>query len=358
MGVDFMEGPTLIMSKSFTFVDATKAGCKARIALSGIAGSGKTWTALKIAGGLDRGDQSLGIIDSDRQSARKYADVFAFKWIGMTTFDPEDLIRATIAAAEQNVGTLIVDTWSPFWSGTDGMLDRVGRAQSNFEGWRQMRPVERDMFNALLGYPGHVIVTLRSKTEYVVETNEKGRAEPRRVGLKPDQRDGVEHEFDVFLSLEDAGAIARVDKTRCPELAGQSFRHPDEKVGETIQAWLDRDAVGEMLNPHTIRDWAIDETDRMVLGERFRALEDAGQLGAMVYERDGEKLTSIGSLLEERGRTLLKAEKQASAAADAERVRAERFAARQRQQAGPQEQEGPGEAGPATDTATAGAAAE
>lgn len=291
---------------SFTFVPATKAGSKARIALTGAAGAGKTYTALQIAKGLDRGDGRLGLIDTDRRSAKLYADVFAFDWLGMSTFDPDDLTRATIAAAEQGIGTLIVDTWSPFWSGADGILDKVGQASSNFEGWRTMRPVERRMFDALLGYPGHVIVTLRVKTEYVVETNAKGKAEPKKIGLKPEQRDNVDHEFDIVIDMEEAGTIGRVSKTRCPELAGKAFAHPGAAVGETVQAWLDRDAVGGLLNPGEIRTWALEAGDVVELRARYNALETAGQLDAIVYDRDGETLIGVGALLTNRAREIRK----------------------------------------------------
>jgi hypothetical protein len=307
---------------SFQFVPATKVGCKARIALAGVAGAGKTFTALEIAKGLDRGDSRLGLIDTDRQAARKYADVFGFDWLGMTSFDPDDLTRATIAAAEQGIGTLIVDTWSPFWSGVDGMLDKVNNANTSFEGWRQMRPVERRMFDALLGYPGHVIVTMRVKTEYVVETNSAGKAEPRRIGLKPEQRDNTENEFDVFIDLDDAGTVARVSKTRCPELAGKSWSRPGAAVGEAVQAWLDRAAVGHPLNPHEVRAWALDETDMAALRARYEALEEYGQLGAVVYDRNGETLIAVGDLLTNRARELRQGkERAARAAAAAEEAR-------------------------------------
>lgn len=311
---------------SFTFQPATKAGSKARIALTGTAGSGKTWSALQIAQGLDAGEGRIGLIDTDRGSARKYADSFAFDWLGMSSFSPDDLVKATIAAAEQNIGTLIVDTATPFWSGADGMLDQVGRASSNFEGWRQMRPVERRMFDALLGYPGHVIITLRVKTEYVVEINANGKAEPKKVGLKPEQRDNIDSEFDVVIDLESAGEIARVSKTRCPELAGKSFTRPGEQVGETVQAWLDRDAVGHLLNPQEVRGWALEETDMVALRERFEALERVGQLEAVVFDRDGETMIGVGALLTNRARELRKDREQAARRAEqqqaAEPVRA------------------------------------
>lgn len=289
----------------FDFVPATKAGSKARIALMGIAGSGKTYTALKIAQGLDRGSGDIGLIDTDRASARLYADTFAFRWMPMTTFDPADLIRATLAAAEQGIGVLILDTWSPFWGGAEGMLDKVGAFASSFEGWRQMRPIERRMTDALLSFPGHVIVTLRMKTEYVVEVNDKGKHEPKRVGLKPEQREGLEHEFDVVADLEDAGRTMRISKTRCPELAGASYSQPGEAVGETIQAWLDRDAIGEPLNPGTVRAWAMDDARTQAeLRERFLQLEAAGQSEAVVYDIDAVTPVGIGVFLQNRARVI------------------------------------------------------
>lgn len=307
---------------SFQFVTATKHGSKARIALMGVSGSGKTFSALSIAAGLNTTGR-IGLIDTDRQSARKYADRFSFDWLGMSAYDPDDLTRATIAAAEQGIGILIVDTWSPFWGGQDGMLDKVGKYSSSFEGWRNVRPVERRMMDALLGFPGHVIVNLNVKTEYVVETNDKGRAEPRRIGLKPEQRDGVEKEFDVVLDLDDAGQIARVVKTRCPELAGRTYRHPGADVGEAVQAWLDRDAVGSMLNPHDVRNWAAETVDFVALRERREQLADAGQLEAVVYDRNGSDLVSIDTFMTNRAREIRFQQEEAAKGAAAQQQRAD-----------------------------------
>lgn len=301
----------------YKFTKATKAGSKARIALIGGPGSGKTWTALEIVKGLETPPGTRpGLIDTDRQSAKKYADVFDFQWIGMSTFDPTELTRAVIDAGQQGIDPLIVDTWSPFWEGQDGMLDQVNRASTSFEGWRQMRPVERQMFDALLAYQGHVVVTLRTKIKYVVETNDQGKAEPRRVGIQPIQRDGIEYEFDVVADLESAGAILRVSKTRCPELANAVFTRPTGEVGERVQSWLNRAAHGELLSPHTVRDWALaDGRTFEELGERYRELEAVGQGDAVVYDVTGEKLISIAALLRERGHLLRREQERAAARA-------------------------------------------
>ncbi|SDH85517.1 hypothetical protein SAMN04489735_10851, partial [Aneurinibacillus thermoaerophilus] len=55
------------------FVKATKAKSRARIALCGPSGAGKTYTSLRLASGLG---EKVAVIDTERGSASKYADEF------------------------------------------------------------------------------------------------------------------------------------------------------------------------------------------------------------------------------------------------------------------------------------------
>ena len=73
------------MSQTPTFRPATKSTAKLRAALFGPSGAGKTMTALRIATGLGG---PIAVIDTERGSASKYADRFAF--------DVLELPRATI----------------------------------------------------------------------------------------------------------------------------------------------------------------------------------------------------------------------------------------------------------------------
>lgn len=59
---------------TFSFQPATRETAKARIALQGPGGSGKTKTALRMAEGLAKGGQ-IGVVDTERGSALKYAPV-------------------------------------------------------------------------------------------------------------------------------------------------------------------------------------------------------------------------------------------------------------------------------------------
>lgn len=223
-----------------TFRSATKEQAKARIALTGPTGSGKTYTALVIGTRLaDR----VAVIDTEHGSASKYADEFTFDTLQFTTFEPTALTDALAVAAHGAYEVVIVDSLSHFWSGAGGMLEQVDNAArragagNSFGGWKDVRPMERAMIEALLAYPGHVIVTMRTKTDYVVETDERGRKVPRKVGLKPEQREGIEYEFDIVGDLDYENVLV-ISKSRAKPLSGLVIRKPGVEFADSVLAWL------------------------------------------------------------------------------------------------------------------------
>lgn len=285
------------------FVAATKPRLFPRIALTGIGGSGRTHTALAIASGLPAGIAGTAVVDTNRGRARLLADQFAFQWLGLSSFAPDSLVRATIAAGRQGLGTLVVDSVSAFWSGPDGIRDAVDRSPSSNDGWRRVRPHERLMMDALAGWPGAVIVTVRARAEYLVDAGGEAGTTLRRASGKLDAREHLEDDFDVVIDLADAGMVAKVTKSHCPDLVGQALERPGPEVGEIIQAWLDADAPPvPAVNPFEVADWvlALDTWDREGLRQRHAALEAAGMLCAVV-EDGREQLLTVEELLNARG---------------------------------------------------------
>lgn len=290
------------MTSSFEFTPATRRTTKARIALAGPSGSGKTYTALITAGAL--GDR-IAVIDTERGSAAKYAGNggFTFDHLDLVTYEPQTLIAALASAGAEQYDVVIVDSLSHFWMGQGGMLEQADNAGkrsggNSFAGWREMRPIERKMLGALLAYPGHVIVTMRTKTEWVVEPNDRGKSAPRKVGTKPEQRDGIEYEFDVVGEMDQENTLV-VSKSRIQPLAGQVIRRPDESFGVTIRDWLaDGDDAGEDVPEYVDRALELDDLDalRNLLAEvRRRRLDSAAVLAP-----DGTP-TTLGELIVSRG---------------------------------------------------------
>jgi hypothetical protein len=127
--------------------------------------------------------------------------------------------------------------------GKDGVLEQVDKtaARSNagnsFTAWKDGTKLQNKLIDAILKAPIHIIVTMRSKTDYIMETNDKGKTAPKKVGMAPIQRDGLEYEFDVVGDMDQANTLI-VSKTRCPALAGAVIEKPGEALAESLMTWL------------------------------------------------------------------------------------------------------------------------
>ena len=83
-----------------------------------------------------------------------------------------------------------------------------------------------------------MIGTIRSKQEYALERDEKGKIKPTRVGTKPIQRKDFEYEFDIILAM-DLQNTATVEKSRCQTLPmGTMIPKPNAKLAQTLMTWL------------------------------------------------------------------------------------------------------------------------
>src|SRR5690606_36356079 len=108
--------------------------------------------------------------------------------------------------------------------------------------------MHNEMVDTIVRARLHVIATMRAKTEYIIEqVTRNGRTvhEPRKIGLAPVQRDGLEYEFDVVADMDwDHRFI--VSKSRASFLADAVLDKPGPELGEQIRAWLD---AGEAAAP-------------------------------------------------------------------------------------------------------------
>ncbi|MEV7034549.1 ATP-binding protein [Streptomyces sp. NPDC093272] len=237
-------------TQEFGFKPASKAGRKARLSIQGMSGSGKTWTGLGIAHGLSEG-RKFAVIDTEKGAASLYAGIggIQFDTCPIDRYDPRDLIRILDSAAQAGYPTVFVDSLSHFWKGTDGTLDQVERASSRyggnkFAGWKDGTPMQNDMVAAILAYPGHVVASMRSYTEWVLEGGK-----PQRVGTRPEQRKGIEYEFDVAVSM-DIDNTLEVLKSRCPALNRAVIKRPQgaRDIAAPLLDWLN-DAPPQMATP-------------------------------------------------------------------------------------------------------------
>jgi hypothetical protein len=224
------------------FTKATKKQSKLRLALVGIAGTGKTYTALSLAKGLG---QRVAVIDTERGSASKYsgANGFEFDVLELESFSPQRYIEGIEAASRGGYEVLIIDSLSHAWSGKDGLLDFVDKkaasmkTPNSYAAWRDATPLHHKLIDSILTAPMHLIATMRAKTEYSQEKDEKGKTVIRKVGMQAIQRDGLEYEFDVVADLDQDHTFS-VTKTRCPKLEGARINKAGESVAKILLEWL------------------------------------------------------------------------------------------------------------------------
>ena len=260
------------------FSKATRTKLHGRIALCGPPGSGKTYTALMFAKALAGDDGHVAVIDTERRSASKYAgDVADFDVCELSHFDPRQYVKAIRAAGEAGYRVLVIDSLSHAWTGEGGALSLVdkeaakSKSRNTFAAWRHVTPLHNALVDAILQFPGHVIATLRTKVEYVIEKDSRGRSMPRKVGMAPVQRDGVEYEFDLVAEMDNARLV--VTKSRCSSLHDAVIDRPGEDFARTFLMWLDMgadpptgpkpafvgvDFLGELADVHDdigLRDW-------------------------------------------------------------------------------------------------------
>jgi len=229
---------------------ATKRRAKLRLGMSGPAGSGKTYSALLIASGLGG---RIGMIDTEHGSGDLYADLLPEGYDVLRLappFTPGRYIEAIRALEQAGVTTIIIDSLTHAWSGEGGSLDRQGkiadRSGNSWQAWRQVTPEHNALVEALLQSRCHIIATMRAKTEYVQEKDDRtGKQVVRKIGLAPIMRDGIDYEFTIFMEL-DAQHNAFVGKDRTRLFDGQIIR-PDVDTGRSLLAWLqsgEEDAAG------------------------------------------------------------------------------------------------------------------
>lgn len=230
------------------FRKAERRKAKLRLGITGPAGSGKTMSALLIAGGLVDGDYSkIGIIDTENGSADLYVNSDAsgsrigeYNVLALTPpFEAAKYIQAIKMAEEAGMEVVILDSITHAWAGEGGFLDKQGKIAdkggNSFAAWRTVTPEHNRFIDAMLQSKIHVIATMRSKTEHVFEGGKV-----RKLGMAPVARDGMEYEFTVVFDMDQShNATPTKDRT---SLFDTKIFKPTTETGKTLLKWLEQGA--------------------------------------------------------------------------------------------------------------------
>lgn len=231
------------------FRRAERRKAKLRLAITGPAGSGKTYGALLIAFGIGG---RIALLDTENGSGDLYSSLGVYDICTMSApFTVQKYIEVIRDAENSGYDTLIIDSISAEWAGTGGLLNLHTQMTSSsrtnsFSAWGQITPRHNAFIDAMVSSNLHIIATIRSKTEYAQIQNERGKTEVKKMGFGLVQRDGIDYEFTTVFDLS-MDHIVTVSKDRTSIFDGQVFTI-SEDTGRVLKEWLDTGIDAPIIN--------------------------------------------------------------------------------------------------------------
>ena len=254
------------------FTKAERKKAKLRLGLTGASGSGKTYSALQVAKGMGG---KIALIDTEHGSASLYSNNFDFDTLELEApYTPERFIQAIELAEQSGYDVIIIDSLTHEWTGKGGCLQindefaKTVMKSNSYMAWSHTVPRHQALIEKLSSSKCHIIATIRSKTERVQEGGKV-----ITLGMKPEQRDGIEYEFTTFLDLfhETHQAIASKDRTGLFNPEQPFLVTPD--IGIALLDWLntgvniyiDKDQETELLNIYS----NLPDFSKMALKQKY-----------------------------------------------------------------------------------------
>lgn len=228
------------MENQNAFRRAERKQSKIRISMAGVSGSGKTYSALKLAKGLANSWNKVAMIDTENGRGDLYSDLGEYNIITLKApFSPERFIEAIKTCEDQGMEVIIIDSISHEWEGRGGCLEiNEQLAEVKFKGntwaaWSHTTPRHRQFIEAIIASPCHLITTMRSKTETIMTDSKR----VKKVGTKDIQREGFSYEMTVSFDIDREKHMALAGKDNTHLFEDETPFVISESDGEKILKW-------------------------------------------------------------------------------------------------------------------------
>lgn len=231
------------------FEKVARKKAKLRLALTGVSGAGKTLSALYIAYGITGDWSKIALIDTEHERARFYADrsdlgTGEFLYAPFEPPYSPQRYKQFVEEGAKTVGSdgvVIIDSFTHAWNNEGGVLeikDKIAEQpnKNSYTAWNEAGREQNSLVNTILAVDCHTIVTMRSKMNYVMQENERGKMQPVKIGLSPIQREDTEYEFDIVLDIARNHIATASKDTTFLDKFGQVIT-PD--LGKQLKEWLD-----------------------------------------------------------------------------------------------------------------------
>lgn len=246
---------------TFEVRKAQRQGARLLIQLSGVSGSGKTYSALQLAYGLAGNNaDKVVMIDTENRRGSLYAESLPqpFNIIDFyAPFSPARYMQAIEAAINGGAEVIVIDSVTHEWE-SEGGCEWIAN-QTRFADWKRAKAEHKRFVTYMLQSPAHIIACTRAR-EKVDFSDPKN---PIKLGIQPIQEKNFSYEATVSLLMHDQGM--RQDVLKCPAelqaVFGRGQGYLGAKDGLSLRQWVDGGAVVDPAIEHH-RGLLLNATER------------------------------------------------------------------------------------------------
>jgi len=200
---------------AYTFRKAIREEVGLLVGLIGASGSGKSFSAMRLASGMCAPGERFAVIDTEKRRALHYADRFDFDHAQMNEpFRPDAYADAIASAAKAGYKVIVVDSMSHEWSGVGGVLeyqeeelqrmagdDWKKRESCKMAAWIKPKSAHKHMIQRLLQVNAHLILCFRAEEKVKMEKDAQNKTVIVPIGWQPICSKELPYELTVSMLL-------------------------------------------------------------------------------------------------------------------------------------------------------------
>lgn len=237
---------------TFEFKKAIRENVGLLVALAGASGSGKTYSAMRLAKGIVGEGNRFAVIDTESRRALHYAQEFDFDHCELDApFRPERFLEAIKSAEKAGYKAIVIDSMSHEHCGDGGLLDWQEEELNRMAGddykkreackmasWIKPKMSHKKMVQSLLQVKATLIFCLRAEEKTSIE-RENGKNIVKNIGFQPICDKNFMYEMTAsFMLYNGKSGIPEIIKCEKQHLAFFPTNKPIcEETGKKISDW-------------------------------------------------------------------------------------------------------------------------
>lgn len=275
-------------------------GMKLLISLFGMSETGKTYSALKLAAGIEPDPMKRGLMDTEGgERGRAYVDAIdgGYMYGSLTPpFTPERYAEALMDFVKAGVTTLVVDSVSHVWMAEGGVLDMVEQAtqKNDLAKWEKPKRRLGKLTNKWLSCGLHLILCSRGKQPLIEGRSPDGRKILVPGPVVPIQEKSLRFDLTIMAHMLGDGrfSVEKSEGGKCPGPLRDIFASGElmnEDMGRRLIAWIgEQDARSGAGRAIHLEAKEIAETGVEAYRQFFTALT-ADQRASLLPQHDNLK---------------------------------------------------------------------